>query len=720
MSLSILFNHGAAVAHRLIGQADRATSASITKLSAGSRVVSARDDAAALAIGSRLRSESAAMRQVSVNALQATSLVQIADGAAARVTDILVRMKTLAVQAGSGQLSTVERAMLNTEYQSALSEIDRIAMDTEFNGTGLIDNSGFVYTIRQLPENGILKLNGEALALGDTFTQADIDNGRVKYTHDGGGSSTDRLVVSVADSDGSVIGTISGETNSTNFEDAEYFASGGLADIFASKAYARGGTGSGVTVAVIDTGVDLYHTDLDGNIVGGVDIVDGVLEGGAATAGTTSGDGNDTNDGNSSDGHGTHVAGIIAAENDGTGIQGVAYEASILAIKATDPSTGLFNANDVADAIDYARLNGAKVINMSLGFGQDVATPNQITAAIVRAVNAGIVVVAAAGNSTLSNPDFPASFAIDSTAQGALIAVGAVDGDGTIASFSNHAGDVKNFVVVAPGVSITSDQYNGGTTPSSNTVAYSGTSMAAPHVAGAAAILTQLYGSGTDSDLTGAEIAKLILTTATDLGTSGIDTTYGRGMLNLDNATAAQMTLSINITSSSLVDNSGIFDVVTGQTATLTATDLSAANAYTSITSAPSRSFSFKVGTGNESQDGISVSTTSLTAIALNLTNSLITTVSNADAAGAAVTAALDRVNLARAGFGSSQNRLEFAADNIFQAVENMENARSYLLDLDVAQEMTTFTAKQVLSQAGLSMLAQANTQGRQLLQLFN
>src|SRR3546814_365046 len=94
-----------------------------------------------LAIGSRLNAEVAALKQASVNAGQAVSMLQIADGAMSKVQDILVRMKTLAVQAGSGQLSGTERGMLDTEYQSLVSEIDRISSDTEFNGNQLVNGS---------------------------------------------------------------------------------------------------------------------------------------------------------------------------------------------------------------------------------------------------------------------------------------------------------------------------------------------------------------------------------------------------------------------------------------------------------------------------------------------------------------------------------------------------------------------------------------------------
>lgn len=141
MALSIVSNFAANVAHRHLGMSDASASNSVAKLSAGTRVLSAKDDAAALAIGSRLKAEVGSLKQASVNAGQAVSMLQIADGAMSRVDDILTRMKTLAVQSSSGQLSNTERGMLNGEFTALRSEIDRIAEDTDFNGTKLLSGS---------------------------------------------------------------------------------------------------------------------------------------------------------------------------------------------------------------------------------------------------------------------------------------------------------------------------------------------------------------------------------------------------------------------------------------------------------------------------------------------------------------------------------------------------------------------------------------------------
>lgn len=141
MALNLISNHSANVAHRNLTKTDMEMSSSLAKLSAGSRVLSAKDDAASLAIGSRIASEVSALQQASVNAGQASSMLQIADGAMGTVQDVLTRMKTLAIQAASDNLGATERGMLDTEYQALLSEIDRVANDTEFNGTKLVSGS---------------------------------------------------------------------------------------------------------------------------------------------------------------------------------------------------------------------------------------------------------------------------------------------------------------------------------------------------------------------------------------------------------------------------------------------------------------------------------------------------------------------------------------------------------------------------------------------------
>jgi flagellin len=146
MPLNVISNFAANVAHRNLQMTDASATNSLAKLSAGTRVLTAKDDAAGLAVGTRLGLDVAGLKQAAVNAGQASSMLQIADGAMAKVNDILARMKALAVQAGSGQLSNTDRGMLDTEFQQLMDEVDRIANDTEFSGTNLVNGSQSLQT----------------------------------------------------------------------------------------------------------------------------------------------------------------------------------------------------------------------------------------------------------------------------------------------------------------------------------------------------------------------------------------------------------------------------------------------------------------------------------------------------------------------------------------------------------------------------------------------
>jgi flagellin len=144
MALNIISNYAANVAHRNLSASDEMATRSLSKLSSGTRVVSARDDAASMAIGARLNATTQALKTASVNVGQANSMLQIADGGMATIDDVLVRMKTLAVQASSGNLSDTERGFLNDEFVQLRDEIDRIASSTNFNGIQLLGDGGDV------------------------------------------------------------------------------------------------------------------------------------------------------------------------------------------------------------------------------------------------------------------------------------------------------------------------------------------------------------------------------------------------------------------------------------------------------------------------------------------------------------------------------------------------------------------------------------------------
>jgi flagellin len=141
MANSIVTNTAANTALRYMQVNSTAAQSSVGKLSSGSRIVKASDDAASLAVGTKLKADVTAFRQAAVNASHATSVLQVADGGMARIAVILQRMKALAVQASSGSVSDNERAFIDQEYQQLLTQIDDIANQTRFNGQALLNGS---------------------------------------------------------------------------------------------------------------------------------------------------------------------------------------------------------------------------------------------------------------------------------------------------------------------------------------------------------------------------------------------------------------------------------------------------------------------------------------------------------------------------------------------------------------------------------------------------
>jgi serine protease len=276
-----------------------------------------------------------------------------------------------------------------------------------------------------------------------------------------------------------------------------------LAKIDGSDAWNRS-TGSGAVVAVIDTGVDASHPDLAGQVLTGFDEVNQV-------------DGANTD----LNGHGTHVAGTIAAvTGNGIGLSSIAPDVKILPIRVLK-ADGSGYSSDAANGIVYAADHGADVINMSLGSSDDDFS---VSSAIAYARSRGVVVVAAAGNEHLKgNPtSYPA-------ADAGVIAVAATDSNDAVASYSNSGSYVD---VAAPGSSILS------TYPVAlNGTGYafmSGTSMASPHVAAVAALLRSA-----DPSLTPDQVESALESSATDLGAAGRDDDYGYGRIDAAAALAA-------------------------------------------------------------------------------------------------------------------------------------------------------------------------------------
>lgn len=282
-----------------------------------------------------------------------------------------------------------------------------------------------------------------------------------------------------------------------------------LQDLNLPQVWANRGLGNAtVTVAVLDTGVDDAHPDLQGKVIKGADYIDKDFEP------------------KDQHGHGTHVAGIVAAQlNNHEGITGLAPQVRILAVRVLDEqgSGSLFN---IAKGIAYAANQGAKVINLSLGSPPGGAVMRTLANFIASyAERKGALIVAAAGNDG-GAVGYPA-------AASKFLCVGAVNQQKALASFSNRGPELD---VVAPGVGILS------TFPTYEVTAnrlglpryyasLNGTSMATPMVSALAALIWSQQPS-----LSPAEVRSRIEKSTQDLGAVGRDSTFGLGLINFEAA----------------------------------------------------------------------------------------------------------------------------------------------------------------------------------------
>lgn len=293
---------------------------------------------------------------------------------------------------------------------------------------------------------------------------------------------------------------------------------------------------SSVTIAIIDTGVDLDHPDLANKIVTGYDFV------------------NDDTSPNDDNGHGTHVAGIAAAQtNNSVGIAGVCWGCMIMPVKILN-AAGSGSVADEADGITFAVDHDANVINLSIGGSSDSSTERE---AMQYAYDHGVVSVCATGNEA-SPVSFPAAY------DGLCIAVAATDNRDEIASFSNFGPEVD---IAAPGVDIYSTIVPGTTLSASckdsndgtsnNGYAFcSGTSMATPFVSGQAGIILSQY-----PDYNVDEVAIKISQTAEDVNSAanpGFDEDIGSGRIKLDLASGAQNSSGLDTVDVSIDEKSNM------------------------------------------------------------------------------------------------------------------------------------------------------------------
>ncbi|TCM07375.1 subtilisin family serine protease [Sphingomonas sp. PP-CC-3G-468] len=327
----------------------------------------------------------------------------------------------------------------------------------------------------------------------------------------------------------------------TSADTAEYGASGAVVQAKAAYAYDRGVTGKGVTIAILDTGIDTSGREFAGRVSpDGTAFDQRIARCATCDAETIRFDVKDVT------GHGTRVAGIAAAARDGVGVQGMAPDATILSLKISapdlrnvTPTSGpvpeAFSANPalIAPAIRYGIERGAFVTSLSANGSATGSVATELHAAMDAVRQADRLLVQSVSNFT-DEDSFTGQFAqnlIGSDLENRdwfLFAVG-VDQNGNPRTSNGSAGPLADRMLAAGGVDVQTVDQSGGI------VTETGNSFAAPAVAGAAALLKQYW-----PQLGGRAISRILLDTATDAGSPGVDAVFGVGLLNVENAMRAQ------------------------------------------------------------------------------------------------------------------------------------------------------------------------------------
>ena len=393
------------------------------------------------------------------------------------------------------------------------------------------------------------------------FTEAEyLARGDVDYT--------------VSDSYYNAVKNMNSNINDSYVERLGGYFGNNLDKVGAPAAWSRGYTGEGSVIAIFDTGIDTDHSEFTDSIID-MQCFTNVCERGLGTV----------EDGNKY-GHGTHVAGIAAANLDGVGTTGVAPDADLLIGKLAYDS-GFFQFNKIPDAMEWAVNNGADVVNISagtrpsgsyknslteisegvyysnmtfgdyntLGYNQIFSTNGHGTAMIESMKGHETVMVLASGNDRLKVSSQESHIALDSEIGDRVLVVGMYDERRKgLSKWSNAAGTIcreldddgtcksdaliSDRYIIAPGVYIAAPTNNGEYTT------MTGTSMAAPHVAGAVAIVHQMW-----PHMTGANVSQLLLNTASTDEINNYDpNVHGQGMLDLDEATQPQGAMGLATT----------------------------------------------------------------------------------------------------------------------------------------------------------------------------
>ena len=645
-------------AQRNLNTSQSALQTSLQRLSSGLRINSAKDDAAGLAISSRMSAQIGGMEQASRNANDGISMAQTAEGSMGSVGDILLRMRTLAVQSANGSNSSIDRTAIQNEVDQLYSEIDRISATAEFNGVKLLNGSANNTTYQvgananQTISFSINEVSTEAMALNGSVALGDLNGGRISGTAAAAGSAeleingTGITLATTDDTAGEYATAINAVSGTTGVTATAYNSVSGVAGATGVMTGAMTITVGGAAAVTVSASTSM--TDLVENInneVGGITASIGdqgelVLtnETGAniAIGGTVSGSGLTA---------GTY-RGYLALES--TSNTAIELTGTALSKFGFNESTGASNlvgttqvsATSADAATAVAALTNTKLLttdNVTInGFAVGVTGASAAEkAAAINALNSSTGVTATATTTAYLALD-AASAGDDIIINGVTVGVAAGDDTADIVTAINAAG--------VSGITASTDEDTG---------------------------LLKLYSS------------------------SGVDIVVGNAAAGTTILNAASTTTGVNAV------NAAEYVAVRGQL------ELTGDNGATVQVGGTAASIA-KLGLVEQGgADAIVGGTLS------------VSTAAQAQQAIERIDSAISYVNTQRSTMGAIQNRLTSVIANLASSAENISAARSRIQDTDFAMETASMTRSQILQQAGTAMLAQANSMPNSVLSLL-
>ena len=669
-------------AQRNLDMSGASLQSALQRLSSGLRINSAKDDAAGLAISERMGAQVRGLNQAARNANDAISLSQTAEGAISGMGDNLQRLRELAVQAANSTNSASDRATIQSEVAQLVTEIDRVATTTEFNGIKLLDGT-FTKQAFQVGANANQTIavsmdsartsklgstntasltasnNGTAMAGGDLILNgisvgASISTSDTASTASGSSSAIAKAAaVNAVSSQTGVTAT----TNATNATGAAHTATAGTGTI----------TINGVTTDTITMGG-----------------IDGTADRAAVVQAIN---------------EKTGQTGVVATDTglSATGIQLVAADGRNIAVTALTSATGSFIASTVgiSAATSYGTftLSSSKTIDVTGSASianAGVTAGSYATQTAYSSTTAGVGVAFAAADFKLNGVILGASLSSYDTASSVGNTFSAISKVAAINAASSQTGVIATVNAnTATGAAMTSAAGTGTVTlngVTTGTITLGGTDAAADRAAVIAAINAKS-------------------------GQTGITAVDGGSSANGVKLVAAD---GRNIAVTALTSATGSFVAAT--------VGISVATSYGTFTLSSSKSFPVEAGTTGVTMSSIGMLSTGT--YGAGKTGQALSTIDVSTALGAsnAITAldnAISTLNGMRADLGAIQNRFTSTVATLENVAENLTGARSRIRDTDFAAETAKLSRGQILQQAGVAMLAQANALPNNVLALL-